>query len=109
MDKDRIYDTERRPRHVIILHIVINMILIAVLALIVINIIGGKGIMNISDLFSGKRERTAGKDFPLEDITEFYYTVSTSTLKTVNTCFITRPVKAADGRRQKRTSLLPGQ
>ena len=79
MDKDRIYDTERRPRHVIIMHIIINVILIAVFALIVISIIGGKGIMDISGLFSGKRERTVGKDFPLEDITEFYYTVSTST------------------------------
>ena len=61
------------------MHTVINVLIIAALSMLVIWIIGGKNGMGISDLFSGKREKTAGKDFPLDDVTEFWYTVSTST------------------------------
>ena len=75
---DRVYDLERRPLNIRIIHIVINILLIAALALLVIWITGGKGNMDIPGLF-GKKERTAGRDFPLSDITEFYYTLSSST------------------------------
>lgn len=78
-NEGRVYDLERRPKSVRIIHICVNILLIAALILLVIWLIGGKENMSISELFSGKKEKTAGKDFLLSDITEFYYTVSTST------------------------------